>query len=166
MSALAIREATADDHAAIDALLAGAFPSRQEADLVRALRANGDLALELVAEAFGDVVGHAAFPRLVSDAELRAAALAPLAVAASARERGVGAALVQQGLAALADRGVEWCLVLGDPAYYGRFGFSAEAAAGFATPYDGPYQQTVGLVLQGPPPRGALTYPAAFTALG
>jgi putative acetyltransferase len=161
-----IREASPADAQGIDALLAAAFPSRAEADLVAALRASGDLALELVAGFDGEIVGHAAFSALVSDAGLRVAALAPLAVRADGRRRGLGATLAQQGLMTLARAGFDWCLVLGDPAYYGRFGFAAEKAAGFETPYDGPGQQAVALRLGGAPAAGALVYPPAFSALG
>lgn len=166
MSALVVREAEPADFASVDALLGAAFPTREEADLVAALRGAGDFALELVAEAFGDVVGYAGFPRLDASDGVRAAALAPLAVVEAARRRGVGGMLVNHGLPALAEAGFGWCVVLGDPGYYGRFGFSAEAAEGFETPYDGPHQMAVALVLGGPPARGRLSYPPAFAALG
>lgn len=166
MSALVVRKAGPADFAAVDALLSSAFPTRDEADLVAALRGARDFALELVAEAFGDVVGYAGFPMLDGPEGVRAAALAPLAVAEAARRRGVGGMLVNHGLPALAEAGFGWCLVLGDPGYYGRFGFSADAATGFATPYDGPHQMAVALVLGGPQARGTLFYPPAFAALG
>jgi putative acetyltransferase len=166
MNWLDIREAGPADAGQVGTLLAGAFPSRAEADLVAALREAGDVALELVAEVDGEIVGSGVFPKLASDAGLAVAALAPLAVRADGRRQGLGAELVHQGLIELRARGYDWCLVLGDPAYYGRFGFSAEKASGFATSYDGPHQQAVALKLPGAPASGALAYPAAFAALG
>lgn len=166
MSALGIREVSSADHAAVDALVASAFPTRAEADLVAALRRDGDFALELVAEGFGEVVGYAGFARLGSGDGPLAAALAPFAVADGARRRGIGGMLVNRGLADLAERRFGWCFALGDPDYYGRFGFSADKAKGFTTPYDGPHQLAVSLVLGGPPAGGSLTYPPAFAALG
>lgn len=161
-----IRDLLAEDAAAVDALLAASFEERGEADLVTALRQADDLALELVAEIEGRVVGHAAFPRLHSEAGLALAALAPLTVDAEHRRQGLGEALTKQGLSTLGERGLHWCLVLGDPAYYGRFGFSAEAASGFATPYDGAHQMAVRLAPNSPPAAGRVVYPAAFGALG
>lgn len=160
-----IREAAAGDAGAIEALLVEAFEGRGEADLVAALQGAGDLALELVAEIDGAPVGHAAFPRLASGAGLSLAALAPLSVAAAHRRAGLGEALVRAGLDRLAALGVDWCLALGDPAYYGRFGFSAEAATGFATPYDGPHQQALALRPDAGAAAGAVAYPPAFAGL-
>jgi putative acetyltransferase len=56
-------------------------------------------------------------------------------------------------------------LVLGEPAYYGRFGFAAEDAAGLKTPYDGPYLQALALTEEGRHARGPVQYPSAFAEL-
>jgi putative acetyltransferase len=57
-------------------------------------------------------------------------------------------------------------LVLGDPAYHGRFGFSAELAAGFGSPYAGPHLMGLDLQADGLKVRtGALRYPHAFADL-
>ena len=99
---------------------------------------------------------------------IAAVALAPLAVEAAWRKQGVGEALVQAGIAQLADAGGVLAFVLGDPAYYGRFGFAAEWARGFASPYAGDY--LMALPLQGGAMpcgvRGAATHAPAFAALG
>ena len=97
--------------------------------------------MALVAEASDRIVGHILFSQLAltGPAPVPAAvALAPLAVLPSHQRQGIGTALVKAGLAACAADGLTAVLVLGDPAYYGRFGFSTGTARHFATPYDGP----------------------------
>ena len=73
-----VREESRSDHATIHALVAEAFGQPQEADLVDALRADGDLIVSLVAEEAGELIGHVAFSRLQSPRE--SLALAPVAV--------------------------------------------------------------------------------------
>lgn len=68
-------------------------------------------------------------------ARRRASILAPLAVAPAAQGRGVGGALVRAGLARLDADGIDLVFVLGDPAYYGRFGFRPARDAGLAAPH-------------------------------
>ncbi len=82
------------------------------------------------------------------------------------RRCGIGSALVRAALAH--ERGGGWAVafVLGDPAYYGRFGFHADAARGYASPYAGKHFQAAPL---GPEPLsgvGAVVYPTPFAALG
>ena len=93
--------------------------------------------LSLVAESEGAVVGHIAFSPvgLSSDARFRGFLLGPLGVRPEFQARGIGSALVREGIRQLTDANIDVLLVYGDPAYYGRFGFSAEAAAGLAAPY-------------------------------
>jgi putative acetyltransferase len=161
-----IRPEQPGDAAAIRQLLEGAFGSAMEADLVERLRAAGDLVLALAADD-GGVVGHVAFPRLtLVDGELRhpVVGLAPLAVAEPARRRGIGAALVIAGLSMLRRQRETLVFVLGEPAYYGRFGF--EPAGGqFTSPYDGPYFQVLQLSPD-TPLGGSVQYPPAFAELG
>lgn len=126
-----IRHERAAEAAAISALVEAAFRDAAHADgrehlLVDALRTAGDLALSLVAEEDGQLVGHVAFSPVSIDGVAGAwFGLAPLAVLPGRRRRGVGRALVETGLVALRSAGAAGCVVLGDPAYYGRFGFAA-----------------------------------------
>jgi putative acetyltransferase len=160
-----IREARPDDHAAIAALLEAAFEGPLEAALVVALRADRDMVLELVA-AEGGVHGHVAFSRLaIDDSPVRATALAPLAVQAEHRRTGSGGALVRAGLEMLRQRGEDLVFVLGEPAYYGRFGFTAAAAENFVTPYPGTAMQALALTPAGAAAMGNVAYPKAFSAL-
>ncbi|MGW8190277.1 GNAT family N-acetyltransferase [Sphingomonas hankookensis] len=165
-----IRAATGADAPAVDSLLRACFPRDAEARLVQQLAINGDLVLVLVAEDAGVVVGMIAASRMQVTADTReiaAVALAPLAVARAARGQGVGEALVAAAIAHLRSAGVELAFVLGDPAYYGRFGFEAATARGFDSPYAG--EHFMGIRLNDGPcvhTPGAAAHARAFAALG
>ena len=85
--------------------------------------------------------------------------LAPLAVAPACQKQGIGAALVRQGFTELQALGARGCVVLGDPAYYGRFGFKADPALACPGAPEGLFQR---IVFEGDAPRGAVRYAAAF----
>lgn len=155
-----IRPETPADAEAIFGLIAAAFGQRAEADLVARLRTGGAMAIALVAEAEGAVVGHIALSEMRSPD--RALGLAPLAVDPALAGRGIGSSLVREALKRARAEGWNGVFVLGDPAYYGRFGFSADAAAGFDSPYAGPYLQV--LRLSDRFPRKAAGQPAAYAA--
>jgi putative acetyltransferase len=161
-----IRPEEPSDRDAIRAVHEQAFGDAAEADLVDRLRSDGELVLSLVAVLQG-VVGHVAFSRLeLSDIHVRAVALAPVAVLPPVQRSGIGTGLVREGLHRLAASGEDLVLVLGDPAYYRRFGFSPEQARGFTTPYDGPYLQGLALSEAGREANGPVRYGRAFADLG
>ena len=166
--AVAIRPFEAADGPQVQPLLEQAFGGTDEADLIDRLMRDGELVLTLVAECDNEIVGYVAFPRLAiadeSGGPTPAVGLAPLAVAAEARKRGIGGALVRAGLARLRDMGETLVFVLGDPAYYRRFGFDAADPA-FRSPYSGPHFMQIRLC-GGGPVSGTIRYPAAFAALG
>jgi putative acetyltransferase len=121
-----IRAERPTDKLEIHNLLASAFPTEQEADLVDRLRANGRLMVSLVAEVEGTLAGHIAFsPVTIDDRErvVAGAGLAPLAVHPRWQRRGIGAGLVRRGLADCKQAGIGFVVVLGEPEYYRRFGF-------------------------------------------
>jgi putative acetyltransferase len=158
-----IRYARASDHAPIAAIVTAAFRGPDEARLVERLRADGDAMFEMVAEDAGEVIGHVLFSRLWADREELYAALAPLAVRPDRQGAGFGSRLVRASLEAAQEFGAVGVLVVGDPAYYSRFGFTAEAAARVSCPYSGlPALQ--GLALHPGMFDQALTvaYPGAF----
>ena len=159
-----IRQATTEDRAAIRGVLCAAFPSATEAGLVEALRADGSMLVELVHEGAGGVDGYVAASAMRAPAGT--AGLAPVAVAPEAQGRGIGGALVRAAVEALRRDGIGAVFVLGDPAWYGRFGFSVERARGFVSAYPAEYMMALELAegaLAGK--AGALNYAAAFDGL-
>lgn len=92
----------------------------------------------LVAESGGEVVGHIAFSpvKAESDKDWRGSILAPLAVNPVCQKTGIGSKLIASGIELLARKMVHVLFVYGDPKYYGRFGFNAEAAGRFLPPYE------------------------------
>lgn len=144
-----IREEFPTDIDAVDAVVQAAFGSRVESELVRALRAEGCVVLNLVAEAHGRIVGHICFSELPIDTGkriLRGAALAPVAIHPKWQRRGLGSALIQRGLLMVKDRGIAVVAVLGDVAYYSRFGFSSELGMRLQSPFPIPEFQAIALV--------------------
>lgn len=143
-------------------LLRAAFVGEVEATIVAALRAECAVLAELVAIEAGVVAGHVV-ASAASLAGRPVAALAPLAVLPGLQRRGIGSALVRAVLARCRDAGVDAVLVLGEPAYYGRFGFSAAAAAAVTgLPWSG-HPAFQALVLRpGASLRGAMRYAHAF----
>jgi putative acetyltransferase len=124
---LAIRPATGAEPE-VAALYAAAFPQEDLLPLVRALSGREDV-LVLAAWLGAELVGHVVFTRCrVAGRAEPVALLGPLAVAPPHQRRGIGGALVRQGLRRLAEDGVVRVQVLGDPLYYGRLGFRADAA--------------------------------------
>lgn len=128
-----IRDETEDDEKAVSALIADAFAGVAHSDgsepaIVAGLRGAGELTVSLVAVADGAIAGHIAFsPVSVGGAAPGAwFGLGPLAVRPVLQGRGIGAALVRDGLRRLKAAGRGGCVVFGDPAYYRRFGFSAD----------------------------------------
>ncbi|MBZ4022447.1 hypothetical protein CKO11_08250 [Rhodobacter sp. TJ_12] len=157
-----IRPEMAEDPRALSLLIRAAFGGPEEADLVEGLRAAGDLALSLTARFKRAYLGHIGFSPMA--APFPAWALAPLCVRASVRNQGIGGALVQAGIAEARARGIAALFVLGDPDYYGRFGFSPVAAQGYDSPYAGPYFQMLNLT-DAALPKGALRHAPAFDSL-
>ena len=146
--------------------MTAAFGRAAEAVLVDRLRADGHVVLSLVAVDDYRIVGHVLFSRstiTAPGAVLGAIALAPLAVLPDKQGRGIGSALVEHGLAECRRASERAVIVLGDPAYYGRFGFSAELASVLRSPYSGEAFMALELqagVLSGV--AGDVQYPPAF----
>lgn len=158
-----MRLETPADTAAIRRVHLASFPTTAEADLVDDLRADGDVVLSLVADEGGVIAGHVLFSRMT--APFRALALAPVAVLPAYRRRGFAARLIADGLARAA---ADWdaVFVLGDPAYYGRFGFDVGLAGGFSSPCAGPHFMVKPLAGKLPSNQGPVAYAAAFNRLG
>lgn len=166
----AIRPATADDAPAIRAVHLAAFPTSAEADLVARLDEDFDSEISLVAEQTGEIVGHVMLSRMNVSAGsrvFRALGLAPVSVLPGAQGSGMGSDLIRSAVGIARTLGEEVVFVLGEPDYYARFGFSAEAAAPFASPYAGPYFMALWLRPNADPPcAGEAHYAPAFAKLG
>jgi putative acetyltransferase len=143
-----------------------AFGGLEEADLIDQLRAGGHSLLSLVAESEAGIVGHILFSRMWIKTEaghVAAVALAPMAVLPEYQRRGIGQRLVERGLEGLRNQQERIVIVVGHPAYYPRFGFSAAKAALLEGPY--PREALMAMELaEGAlaSARGRVVYPPAF----
>lgn len=167
-----IRDETGRDRDAVRAVHRLAFAGEDEGRLVDALRQAGDAVISLVADDGAEngaedghrIVGHALFSRL--DAPMRALALAPVGIRPDHQGRGAGSALVREGLDRAERAGWAAVFVLGEPAFYGRFGFDVDAARGYACAYAGDHFMVRALGPGRIPTSGRIAYPAPFAALG
>jgi putative acetyltransferase len=156
-------------HADIAALLDTAFVGTDESRLVARLRRDGLVAASLVAIDHVAVLGHILFSRVavsVDGRPVEAVSLAPMAVRPDCQRQGIGGRLITAGLAAMRDQGRQAVIVVGHPAYYPRFGFSAALARHLASPYAGDAFMALELtpaVLSGE--RGTVVYPSAFDGI-
>lgn len=120
------------DVGAIAALTKAAFlnaphAAHTEAFIVNALRRAGALSVSLVAEQGGVLVGHVATsPVGVSDGSPGWHGLGPISVLPEHQRSGIGSALMRAALRSLREQGATGCMLVGDPAYYRRFGFRTE----------------------------------------
>lgn len=128
-----LREVRPADHMFISILVATAFERPDEARLVETLRRDGDMALELVAEEEGTILGHIAFARMVLPAGWWA--MAPVSVIQSRQGQGIGSEMIREGLDLCRQHHAQAVVVLGAPDYYGRFGFTRAAAHNLTTPF-------------------------------
>lgn len=119
--------------------------------------------IALVGVELGTVVGHVLLSRMV--APFRALGLAPVAVAPSRQREGIGSALIHAALREAGKDGWQGVFVLGDPAFYCRFGFASALASGFTSVYAGPYLMALALDPPLPVTTGMIDYAPAFAAL-
>ncbi len=164
-----IRSERPGDAGAIHALTRAAFAeaphsSHTEQYIVDALRAAGALAVSLVAEDADGIVGHVAVsPVQLSDGSPGWYGLGPISVAPGRQGQGIGGALMRAAVEALRAHGANGCVLLGDPGYYGRFGFRAEPRLRLAGV---PAEYFQALLLQGGWPDAEVEYHAGFEAAG
>jgi len=124
-----IRNETTLDIDAITQITIAAFSTlpisnHTEQFIINSLRAADALAISLVAEIDGRVVGHIAFsPVTISDGSIGWYGLGPVSVLPEYQKQGIGKSLVNKGLSLLKELGGQGCTLVGDPNYYKRFGF-------------------------------------------
>lgn len=130
-----IRPEEPGDERPIHGVHAAAFPTTLEARLVDALRAAGRLRVSLVAIEQGKIIGHVAFSPVTVAGSDNGLGLAPVAVLPADQRRGVGAELIRAGLAACERAGCRFVVLIGEPAYYARFGFAPASRWGLQDEY-------------------------------
>lgn len=172
-----IRPESISDHAAIRRVVAAAFGSDTEADLVDRIRASPEYVPEmaLLAELGGEVVGHVMISGAIirnNDGDTPIVMLSPLAVAPSHQRQGIGGALVRAAIAVADQRGDPLVVLEGSPAYYSRFGFEHSTLYGIEIhlPDWAPPEAAQVLRLSSFDPgdislRGTVIYPEAFDGL-
>jgi putative acetyltransferase len=135
--------------------------SRQTEHLiVDALRDDSALEVSLVAVREGRTVGHIAFSKaVVGDSGSDWFLLGPIAVLPDAQGQGIGSALVESGLAELRTRHASGCVLVGDPGYYSRFGFSTFPDLSYVGV---PQEYVLGLPFRESSPRGSIVANKAF----
>jgi putative acetyltransferase len=166
---IVIRSETDADVSAITEVTVAAFKTLEisnhtEQFIIEALRAAKALTVSLVAEVDGRVIGHIAFsPVTISDGTRNWYGLGPVSVLPEYQRKGIGKALIEEGLSRLKALNAQGCCVVGHPDYYRKFGF----------------KNVPGLVLEGVPqevffalsfnghiPQGTVTFHEAFKANG
>ena len=161
-----IRSEQPADVATIRALTRAAFAnaphsSQTEAAIVDALRDAGALTLSLVAEDAGTILGHVAFSPVTVGGEAGRYGLGPVSVWPDSQGRGIGQSLIRHGLDELRRIEGRGCVLIGDPAYYCRFGFVADPAVTYAGL---PTQYVQRLTFGDAVPSGEIVYHAGFGA--
>lgn len=125
-----IRDEKSTDFEVISDVTIAAFETMEisnhtEQFIVEALRSAKALTVSLVAEAEGIVVGHIAFsPVTMSDGTKDWYGLGPVSVHPDFQCKGIGKALIQEGLSRLKNLKAKGCCLVGHPQYYRQFGFS------------------------------------------
>lgn len=164
-----IRSETPADADEIQALTASAFlnaphTNHTEQYIVAALRRAGKLSVSLVAEAASALIGHVAIsPVSISDGAPGWFGLGPISVLPQYQGQGIGSRLMREALRILSERGASGCVVLGEPAYYGRFGFRSDPHLVLPGV---PAEYFQALSFDSSQPRGSVTYSEAFQAQG
>ena len=161
-----IRPETPADHSAIRDVTRAAFENaphsqQTEAAIIDALRAANALVLSLVAEQDGQIVGHIAFSKVLIDGQDHNwLGLGPVSVHPDLQGQGIGSTLINTALDQITNAGANGCVLLGDPAYYARFGFRADPAL----KYPGvPAEYFQSLPLNGPQLSGTIRYHEGFS---
>ena len=132
-----IRNEETNDIEQVREIVRTAFPSHAESRLVDALRANGKAILSLVAMNGAEVLGHILFSPVITapPSDAKGIGLAPVAVRPDVQSQGIGSRLIREGLHLCQEQGFDYCVVLGGPKYYQRFGFEKASPFGIRNEY-------------------------------
>ena len=166
---IVIRNETDADVTTIADVTVAAFKTLEisnhtEQFIIEALRAAEALTLSLVAEVDGRVVGHIAFsPVAISDGTQNWYGLGPVSVLPDCQRKGIGKALIREGLSRLKDVSAQGCCLVGHPGYYRRFGFENVPGLGLEGV---PPEVFFALSFAGHCPQGTVTFHEGFRADG
>ena len=141
-----------------------AISNHTEQFIIEALRAADALAVSLVAEVNGRVMGHIAFsPVTISDGTPNWYGLGPVSVLPEHQRQGIGKALIGEGLSRLKDLNARGCCLVGHPEYYKKFGFKNTSGL----MHEGvPQEVFFALSFDGHTPQGTVTFHKGFKADG
>jgi putative acetyltransferase len=164
-----IRDETDADIGTISEVTIAAFETldisqHTEQFIIEALRADKALTVSLVAELDSRIIGHIAFsPVTISDGTQNWYGLGPVSVSPKYQRKGVGKALVQEGLSRLKNLNAQGCCVVGHPEYYRKFGFQNVSGLGLEGV---PPEVFFALAFHGQPPEGTVAFHDGFKADG
>jgi len=139
-----------------------AISNHTEQFIIHALRAANALTVSLVAEMDGQVVGHIAFsPITISGGATGWYGLGPVSVLPEHQRKGIGKALIQEGLSRLKAMNAGGCCLVGHPDYYKQFGFRNLPEL----VYEGvPQEVFFALPFSDKVPKGTVVFHAGFSA--
>ena len=134
--------------------------NQREHAIVDALREAKELYLSRVAERDGQMIGHIAVCRIhISHGQKGWFGIGPVSVIPEYQGKGGGSRLIQSTLEQLEESGAKGCVLVGDPAYYTRFGFKQVNSLTFSGIPQGYFlARSFGKSF----PKGEVSYPAAF----
>jgi putative acetyltransferase len=161
-------ETNADVGAITDVTIAAfknlAISNHTEQFIIEALRATKALTVSLVAEVDGRVIGHIAFsPLTISDGTQNWYGLGPVSVLPEYQRKGIGKALIREGLSRLKDMNAQGCCLVGHPDYYRKFGFKNMPGL----MHEGvPQEVFFALSFDGHTPQGTVAFHDGFKANG
>jgi putative acetyltransferase len=164
---IVIRDETDTDEDAIAEVTVAAFKTLEvsnqtEQFIIAALRDAQALTISLVAEMDGRVIGHIAFsPVTISDGTRDWYGLGPVSVLPEYQGRGIGKALIEEGLSRLKGMNARGCCLVGHPTYYRKFGFDNPSGLVIEGV---PPEVFFALSFDGHTPRGTITFHDAFKA--
>lgn len=154
------RDTGAIERVHLAAFASHAYSQQTEHLIVNALRAAGALTVSLVAEKDGEVIGHIAFSvALINGQDCGWQLLGPVGVLPAHQRQGVGSRLVREGLDAIRRLGATGCVLVGEPAYYCRFGFAQSPSLSMPGV---PSEYLLGLSFDGHMPGGTVSHHPAF----
>jgi putative acetyltransferase len=166
---IVIRNETDADVGAITEVTVAAFKTLEisnhtEQFIIEALRAAKALAVSLVAEVDGHVIGHIAFsPVNITDGTQNWYGLGPVSVLPEYQRKGIGKSLIKEGLSQLKELNAQGCCLVGHPDYYKKLGF--KNMSGLI--HEGvPHEVFFALSFDGHIPQGTVIFHEGFKADG